>query len=180
MTAVGGMAPTPTRRPVGRARLTAATDGSALSNPGHSAWAWVVAAPANREPSLWAAGYAGIGTNNAAELKALTELLRALPEHLPLTVKVDSQYVINAVTRWAPGWARNNWRTKTGGHVANRDLIEEAATRIERSDVKLEWVKAHQRAGGHKLNEFADNAARKAARAGRAGLPVQTGPGWPH
>lgn len=36
---------------------------------------------------------------------------------------MDSQYAMNAVTKWLPGWKRNGWKTSAGKPVANRELV---------------------------------------------------------
>ena len=45
------------------------------------------------------------------ELTAVLDLLQQTA-HLPddLHVFCDSTYVINAITKWMPGWKRNGWR----------------------------------------------------------------------
>lgn len=150
--------------------ITAAADGSALGNPGPAGWSWFI------DDEHWAAGGWPNATNNRGELQAVIELLVATaqsPE--PLLVLCDSQYVINAVTKWMPGWKRRGWRKSDGRPVLNRDLLEQLDEALQGRDVRFEWVKGH---AGHPLNEAADTHAQDAARAFQRQAPVPTGPGF--
>lgn len=82
--------------------IVAAADGSSLSNPGPSGWAWYV------DEDHWAAGGWKRGTNNMGELMAVLDLLKQTAQADDLHVLCDSQYVINSLTRWMPG--RGNGR----------------------------------------------------------------------
>ncbi|MGO2660247.1 ribonuclease H family protein [Mycetocola reblochoni] len=150
--------------------ITAAADGSALSNPGPAGWAWYV------DDEHWAAGGWPHGTNNIGELQAVLELFRATA-HLDddLLVLCDSQYVINSVTKWMPGWKRKGWRKADGKPVLNRELLAELDAAIQGRRYRFEWVKGH---AGHPLNEAADVRARAAAEAYQRGTAVPTGPGF--
>jgi ribonuclease HI len=92
----------------------------------------------------------------------------------PLRVLCDSQYVINSVTQWMPGWKRRGWRKADGKPVLNRELLEQLDAALAGRDVKFEWVKGH---AGHPLNEAADLRARSAATAFQAGRSPDHGPG---
>ncbi|RXZ70961.1 ribonuclease H family protein [Agromyces albus] len=150
--------------------IIAAADGSALGNPGPAGWAWFV------DESRWAAGGWKHATNNQGELKAVLELFRATA-HLDdeLLVQCDSQYVINSVTKWMPGWKRKGWRKADGKPVMNVDLLRELDEAIAGRRYRFEWVKGHI---GHELNEAADLRARAVAEAYQRGLEIPTGPGW--
>ena len=150
--------------------ITAAADGSALGNPGPAGWAWYI------DDDRWAAGGWKHGTNNMGELKAVLELFRAT-EHTreDLLVLCDSQYVINSITKWMPGWKKKGWRKADGQPVMNRDLLGELDEAIAGRRYRFEWVKGHV---GHVLNEAADVRARAAAEAYQRGLEVPAGPGF--
>jgi len=150
--------------------ITAAADGSALGNPGPAGWAWYV------DDEHWAAGGWKHATNNIGELKAVLELFRATA-HLDddLHILCDSQYVINTVTKWMPGWKKKGWRKADGKPVMNLELIQEIDEAIRGRRYRFEWVKGHI---GHVLNEAADARARGAAEAFQRGTPVPTGPGF--
>ena len=150
--------------------ITAAVDGSSLSNPGPAGWAWYI------DDDHWAAGGWKLGTNNMGELMAVLDLLRATAESgQPLRVLCDSQYVINSVTKWMPGWKRRGWRKADGKPVLNLDLLKALDEALVDRDVTFEWVKGH---AGHEMNEAADDRARAAATAYQTGAKVDAGPGF--
>jgi ribonuclease HI len=150
--------------------ITAAADGSALGNPGPAGWAWYI------DDEHWAAGGWKHGTNNMGELKAVLELFRATAGvGDDLLVLCDSQYVINAVTKWMPGWKRKGWRKADGKPVLNVDLLQELDAALAGRRYRFEWVRGHV---GHELNEAADERARAAATAYQRGTAVPTGPGF--
>ncbi|BEH02990.1 ribonuclease HI family protein [Brooklawnia propionicigenes] len=151
--------------------IIAAADGSSLSNPGPSGWAWYI------DDDHWHAGGWPKGTNNKGELYAVLDLLRStahLPDE-PLKILCDSQYVINAVTKWMPGWKRKGWKKADGQPVLNQDLLKALDEALVGRDVSFEWVKGH---AGHAMNEAADERARAAATAYRDGTAVEHGPGF--
>ena len=153
--------------------ITAAVDGSSLSNPGPAGWAWFV------DDGCWAAGGWPSATNNRGELMALLALLRATAAAgraaEPLRVLADSQYVINSATKWLPGWKRRGWRKGDGKPVLNADLMQALDDALKGRSVAFEWVKGHD---GHPMNEAADDHARAAATAYQAGMTPNAGPGF--
>jgi len=151
--------------------ITAAADGSALGNPGPAGWAWYV------DDDCWAAGGWKHATNNQGELKAVLELFRATA-HVDdeLLVLCDSQYVINSVTKWMPGWKRKGWRKGDGKPVMNLELLKQIDDAIQGRRYRFEWVRGHV---GHELNEAADVRARAVAEAYQRGLAIPVGPGFP-
>ena len=150
--------------------ITAAADGSSLSNPGPAGWAWYI------DDDNWEAGGWPHGTNNMGELQAVLSLLRATEPAAsqPLKVLCDSQYVINSVTQWMPGWKRRGWRKADGKPVLNRELLETLDQAMQGRQVQFEWIKGH---AGHPLNEAADDRARAAATAYQRGQQPNAGPG---
>lgn len=150
--------------------ITAAADGSALGNPGPAGWAWYI------DDSQWRAGGWPRATNNQGELMAVIDLLHATAHRADelLHVVCDSQYVINSVTQWMPGWKRRGWRKSDGKPVLNRELLESLDLAMQGRNVKFEWVKGH---AGHPLNEAADDRARAAATAYQRGQRHDAGPG---
>lgn len=144
--------------------LVVATDGSALGNPGAGGWAWYV----NRQ-HYGCGGDPGPVTNNQMEIIALTRALEAnTDEHLLL--EIDSQYVINAVTKWHFGWRKRGWTNSKGEPVANRELLETAisllSARRERGlRTEFCWIRGHD---GHPRNEEADRHAREQASLARS------------
>ncbi|MCB0887133.1 MAG: hypothetical protein KDB41_10200, partial [Propionibacteriaceae bacterium] len=54
------------------------------------------------------------------ELMAVLDLLRSTAHRdEPLTILCDSQYVINSLTKWLPGWKRKGWKKGDGKPVLN-------------------------------------------------------------
>ncbi|GAC1600747.1 MAG: ribonuclease HI family protein [Pseudarthrobacter sp.] len=151
--------------------ITAAADGSALGNPGPAGWAWYV------DEDCWRAGGWPHGTNNQGELMAVLDLFRATA-HVPdehLRILCDSQYVINSITKWMPGWKRKGWRKGDGKPVMNLELLKELDRELAGRKYTFEWVKGH---AGHDLNEAADERARAAATAYQQGVAARSGPGF--
>jgi Ribonuclease HI len=150
--------------------ITAAADGSALGNPGPAGWAWYV------DDDRWHAGGWPHGTNNQGELMAVIDLLESTagaPDDLH--VLCDSQYVINTVTKWMPGWKRKGWRKADGSPVLNLELVQRLDAALADRRVSFEWVKGH---AGHAMNEAADVRARAVATAYQNRMAVPDGPGW--
>ena len=151
--------------------IIAAADGSALGNPGPAGWAWYI------DDDHWASGGWAHGTNNMGELKAVLDLFEATasrPE-AKLRVYCDSQYVINSLTKWMPGWKKKGWKKSDGKPVLNRDLLEALDAALTGRDYEFIWVKGH---AGHELNEKADSLANGAARAYQEGREPAHGPGF--
>ncbi|MGW2227233.1 ribonuclease H family protein [Streptomyces formicae] len=141
--------------------IIAACDGAAKKNPGPAAWAWVVA-DSDGTPQRWEAGPLGHSTNNVAELTALAELLEATDPAVPLEVRMDSQYAMNAVTKWIASWKRNGWLTAAKKPVANKELVVRIDALLQNRAVTFQHVAAHQ-VDGDPLNAIADVAASDAA-----------------
>ena len=151
--------------------IVAAADGSSLSNPGPAGWAWYIS------DDVWASGGWPHGTNNMGELMAVLDLLRSTA-HIdePLRILCDSQYVINSLTKWLPGWKRKGWRKGDGKPVLNVELMKDLDEALRGRKVEFEWVKGH---AGHPLNEAADLRARAAATAFQQSRRPDAGPGFP-
>jgi len=151
--------------------ITASADGSALGNPGPAGWAWYI------DDNTWAAGGWKHATNNQGELKAVLELFRATA-HVDddLHILCDSQYVINSITKWMPGWKKKGWRKGDGKPVMNLELLKELDEAITGRRYRFEWVRGHV---GHVMNEAADARARAVSEAFARGAAIPTGPGFP-
>ena len=97
-------------------------------------------------------------TNNRMELTAAIEALRALTYPTAITVRTDSQYVRNGISKWIFGWKANGWRTAAKREVKNSDLWKQLDELQRSHDVRWEWVKGHADDPG---NERADKLARE-------------------
>lgn len=131
------------------------TDGSCSPNPGPGGWAVIE----NGQPI--ALGAEKSSTNIRMEGQALIAAMK-LANNNPCVIHTDSEFWINVITKWAPGWEAKGWK-KSKGDIKNLDLVKEAYSlyTVEPNTVKLVWVKAHV---GTKDNELADEWANKARK----------------
>lgn len=125
------------------------TDGACEPNPGLGGWGW------HRSDGKSAYGGARDTTNNRMEMTAILEAMRALPDGAEATVRSDSQYCVNGLTIWSAGWARRDWRKKSGP-MPNRDLWLALEAEKRRLRVSFVWVRGHN---GDRGNEHADALA---------------------
>jgi ribonuclease HI len=137
-----------------------ATDGACKGNPGPGGWAWTTGLTDD-------SGGQHVTTNQEMELRAILEALRAHPDQA-IVILTDSQYAIDCVTTWLPGWRRRGWRTSARRPVKHQPTIKAIAAELDRRTVQLVKVPGH---AGHPLNERADRLA--AAAAARAALLPQ-------
>ena len=131
------------------------TDGSASPNPGPGGFAVIDAATG--EPLIL--GRSELTTNIVMEgeaiLAAMTEFLDGVEIHS------DSEFWINVLTKWAPTWAKNGWKKKTGP-IKNLELVKKMYEAYKDGEkVKLIWVRGHV---GTEMNEKADEWANKARK----------------
>ncbi|MBQ6409987.1 ribonuclease HI [Candidatus Saccharibacteria bacterium] len=131
------------------------TDGSAEPNPGPGGWA-VIDASTKQPVKL---GSAKDTTNIRMEGAALINAIKLAGQE-PVKIHTDSEFWINTITKWAPTWAANGWRKKSG-QIKNLDLVKELYDLYNSHDVTLVWVKGHD---GEDLNELADEAANQARK----------------
>ena len=151
---------------VDSARFLVFSDGSALVNPGGPGGTGYVVLDRSRPAvrfggTRWLTDGANAVTNNRMELRAVLEALTGLPEGEGVEVVSDSQYVVNALSKWIHGWRKKGWRTAGGDPVLNRDLIEAIDVRGREVGVRYAWVRGHD---GHAVNEVVDGLAQAAAR----------------
>jgi ribonuclease HI len=153
--------------------LFAYTDGACSGNPGPGGWGAVLEAVRGgtvikqRELS----GAENPTTNNRMELMAAIAVLEALERPSTLTVVTDSVYLRDGITGWINGWKRNGWKTAAKKPVKNAELWQRLDAARARHSVLWEWVKGH---AGHPQNERADQLAREAIRAAKAGAVPST------
>ncbi len=130
------------------------TDGSASPNPGPGGFAVIE----NGQPI--ALGAEKESTNIRMEGLALKQALEVLDGEVA-EIRTDSQFWINVLTKWAPGWRAKGWK-KSKGEIANLDIVQPLLALYEESNAKIVWLKGH---AGEEFNEMADEWANR-ARAG--------------
>lgn len=131
------------------------TDGSASPNPGLGGFAVIK----DLRPHILGSEE-GDTTNIRMEGKALISALRDA-DGGKCVIWTDSEFWINVVTKWAPGWEARGW-TKKGGEIKNLDIVKELYGLYNSSQAKLTWLRGHE---GDEGNELADEWANR-ARAG--------------
>lgn len=132
------------------------TDGSASPNPGPGGFAVI-----EHGQPVALGSEEGDTTNIRMEGHALAAAME-LAGAEPCQIHTDSEFWINVLTKWAPGWEAKGW-TKKGG-IKNLDLVQKAYALYQRSQADLVWVRGHN---GDEDNELADvwaNKAREGAR----------------
>lgn len=139
--------------------ITYYTDGSASPNPGPGGYAVIK----ELQPHL-IGSEEGQTTNIRMEGKAILAALKdASGEHCEIFT--DSEFWINVITKWAPGWEAKGWKKK-GGEIKNLDIVQEVYPIYQQSNATLTWVRGHE---GDIGNELADEWANKARVRGEIG-----------
>ena len=106
-------------------------------------------------------------TNQRAELSAIHLAVQMLEERglfdEDIVFYTDSDYSINCLTKWVPGWVSRGWKTSEGRDVLHQDLIKEVTGKLARfKSHRFHHVRAHT-GGGDDLsrnNDIVDRAAR--------------------
>lgn len=135
------------------------TDGACIGNPGPGGWAAIITDREGNENIL--RGNAMQTTNNRMELRAALEALRTLPDGVRILLRTDSRHLADAITKgWAQRWRAQGWKRNKRDRAENVDLWAPLLDELERRDVTVEWVQAHN---GDPLNERCDTIARTEA-----------------
>lgn len=103
-------------------------------------------------------------TNNKMALTSVIEAFRGLGSkdgRFSVRFTTDSRYIVDGMTAWVHGWARNGWKRKTGA-IENLELWHEAIRAVAGHEHQWCWVKGH---AGHPQNEYANDLAVRAAGA---------------
>lgn len=85
----------------------------------------------------------GRATNNCGEIQAASKAISlAAANSIPkLCINTDSMFVINAVTKWLPGWKKRGWKLASGGPVKNEvDFRELDELLLKESQMQIKWV----------------------------------------
>ena len=134
------------------------TDGSASPNPGPGGFAVI----RDKQPHILGSEE-GQTTNIRMEGKAIVAALKDA-DGAECQIFTDSEFWINVITKWAPGWSLKGWKKK-GGEIKNLDIVQEAYELYGKSNATLTWVRGHE---GDEGNEMADEWANRA----RAGIRI--------
>lgn len=127
------------------------TDGSCSPNPGPGGFAVIK----DMLPAI--VGHELESTNIRMEGKALIAALTDAGDE-KVQIFTDSEFWINVITKWAPGWEAKGWKKK-GGEIKNLDIVKEVYPLYQKSKATLTWVRGHE---GDTGNEMADEWANKA------------------
>jgi ribonuclease HI len=130
------------------------TDGACAGNPGPGGWGAILMSGDKQKKIC---GGDKETTNNRMEITAALEALKSLKKPCDVELYTDSKYLIEAITKWLPGWKKNGWKTADKKPVKNQDLWVELEEVVNIHKIKWNWVKGH---AGDKLNEMADELAR--------------------
>ncbi|MEI6580733.1 MAG: RNase H family protein [bacterium] len=138
------------------------TDGSSLGNPGPGGWGAVIII--NNEKVIEIGGREKESTNNRMEITGVLEALllveKRKPESKKIIIHTDSSYVLNSITGWIHSWVKNDWKTKLGDPVLNKDLWEKLyKVHLNlKNKYEIDWIKVSGHSGVH-LNERCDGIA---------------------
>jgi ribonuclease HI len=132
------------------------TDGSCSPNPGPGGFAVIL----DKKPVVL--GSDKESTNIRMEGRALIAAIKHADGQV-CEIHTDSEFWINVITKWAPGWHAKGWKKSSKGEIQNLDMVKELYELYNNSNAKLYWVKAHN---NHDDNELADEWANK-ARSGK-------------
>lgn len=143
--------------------ITIAFDGACRGNPGPGGYGAILINTRTGAEKI-VKGRDASTTNNRMELSAAIAGLNALRPGAIVAMIGDSQYVINGITEWLPGWKAKGWRGAGGKPVSNKELWQSLEMAVARHlTVTWTWMRGHT---GHELNERVDEIA--AAQAGLA------------
>jgi ribonuclease HI len=132
--------------------ITYYTDGSASPNPGPGGYAVIK----DGSPCILGTE-AGQTTNIRMEGLALIAAMKDAAGQ-ECEIFTDSEFWINVITKWAPGWEAKGWKKKNG-EIKNLDIVKEVYPLYKKSKAVLKWVRGHE---GNEGNEKADEWANKA------------------
>ena len=105
-------------------------------------------------------------TNQVSELIAIKYALILCQYCQDLTIKSDSQYSINCITKWSQKWKSNGWKNSKGAEVSNMDIIKEILNLVEirtSNNRQIQFIHVYGHSG-EEGNEEADSLANRASR----------------
>ncbi len=85
-------------------------------------------------------GSAAPASANQMHLQAAIQGLSAIKKPLPIHLYTPSDYLKNGATRWVKQWQNNNWRTKEGKPVSNKELWQTLSRLLQSYQVRWHVV----------------------------------------
>ncbi|XP_063373903.1 ribonuclease H1 [Cydia amplana] len=138
------------------------TDGACSGNGTQGARAGLGVYWCDNHPLNRCQPVSGRATNNCGEIQAATLAIKIALQHgiKKLTINTDSQYLINAVTKWISGWKQKGWKLTSGKAVKNEIDFKDLDSVMHKLVIRWNYVKAHN---GKHGNEMADRLAKAGA-----------------
>ena len=135
------------------------TDGSSSLATGQCGWAFV---GVQGERRIAAFGHLK-GTNQVAELLAITYALKCTPVESTVYILSDSLYSINCATKYRDAWIDNNFISSVGEPVKNVQIIKDLWALKDKRTVHLNHVKGHSGNPGNEMADAISDVARALA-----------------
>lgn len=87
-------------------------------------------------------------TNQRAELTAIYSAVCTLESHgfldEDIVIYTDSDYSINCLTKWIPGWVSRGWKTTEGKSVLHQDILKDLSSKLSKfKSHRFVHVRAH-------------------------------------
>ncbi|XP_053200709.1 ribonuclease H1-like [Panonychus citri] len=104
----------------------------------------------------------GSQTSSRAELNAALWAIRQAKEQnfSSLTLRTDSEYLVNSTTKWIDKWKENGWKAQNGLGIKNKDVIFALIKALKTISVTFEKIPGHSGDAG---NDGAHKLAKQAA-----------------
>lgn len=142
------------------------TDGACSGNPGKGGYAFAIFSGSKEKLRIY--GHKEQTTNNCMELTAIVKALKHVQHPYfasvgkkEVVVYSDSAYCINSINQgWVKFWEANEWTTKSGSKVKNKELWEELLKLLSNKRFNIQFVKVKGHSGNER-NELVDCLAKK-------------------
>ena len=78
-------------------------------------------------------------------IESLYKVDSEIENNKSLIIYTDSQFVINAITKWSHNWKKKNWKKADGKPVQNIDLISKLYDLYCSYPISFKHVRSHQK-----------------------------------